>query len=133
MSTKTVGILGGMGPDATIKLYEHIVRCTKAEKDQDHIPLLIYNLPSVPDRSKAILNIGAGVAVEDTLKNAIKKLTERADKIDENKNKIATTLNNLQDQAIKLSSQIEEKYQALQEAQLQDQSENDNLRPPNVS
>ena len=58
MSTKTIGILGGMGPDATIKLYEHIVRCTKAEKDQDHIPLVIYNLPSVPDRSKAILENG---------------------------------------------------------------------------
>ena len=85
------------------------------------------------DRSKAILNVGAGIAIEDTVKNAIKKLTERADRIDANKNKILTTLNNLQDQAVKLSSQIEEKYQALQEAQMQSQSGNGNLRPPNVS
>jgi len=75
----------------------------------------------------AIGNVGAGIAIEDTVKNAIKKLTERADRIDANKNKILTTLNNLQDQAIKLSSQIEEKYQALQEAQMQSQSVNGNL------
>ena len=85
------------------------------------------------DKSKAIINVGAGIAIEDTVKNAIKKLTERANKIEINKKKILTTLNNIQDQAIRLSSQIEEKYQALQEVEMQAQGDNRNLRPPNVS
>ncbi len=75
MSTKTIGILGGMGPDATLKLYEHIIRNTPAKRDQDHLPLVIYNLPTVPDRSNAILADG-----EDPTPHLLKgaQLLERA-------------------------------------------------------
>ena len=38
---KTIGIIGGMGPLATIDLYEKITFNTKAEKDQDHIHIII--------------------------------------------------------------------------------------------
>lgn len=58
MNGKTIGILGGMGPEATLKLFAHIINCTPAQRDQDHLPLVIYNLPSVPDRSKALLEGG---------------------------------------------------------------------------
>lgn len=51
-----LGIFGGMGPEATADLYGQIVRLTPAEKDQDHIPTLIYSLPQVPDRMGAIRN-----------------------------------------------------------------------------
>lgn len=49
-----LGIFGGMGPEATAELYRQIVKLTPAEKDQDHIPTLIYSLPQVPDRMASI-------------------------------------------------------------------------------
>jgi len=51
-----LGIFGGMGPEATADLYYQIIRFTPAEKDQEHIPTLIYSLPQVPDRMASIRN-----------------------------------------------------------------------------
>lgn len=53
---KTIGIIGGMGPLATVHLFERIVLRTKAQKDQDHIRVLIDSNTNIPDRTKAILN-----------------------------------------------------------------------------
>lgn len=55
---KTIGILGGMGPEATAHFFELIIKNTKAAKDQEHIPVLIYNNPKIPPRSEAILEKG---------------------------------------------------------------------------
>ncbi|MGD2245081.1 MAG: amino acid racemase [Candidatus Aminicenantes bacterium] len=55
---KTIGILGGMGPEATAYMYSLIIKFTKAEKDQDHIRIFIYSNPEVPPRTDAILNKG---------------------------------------------------------------------------
>lgn len=52
--TRLLGIFGGMGPEATANLYQLIVGLTPAQKDQDHIPTLIFSLPQVPDRTTAI-------------------------------------------------------------------------------
>jgi len=52
---KIIGIIGGMGPLATVHLFERIVLRTKAEKDQDHIRILIDNNTKIPDRTLAIL------------------------------------------------------------------------------
>ncbi len=49
-----IGILGGMGPEATLDLYRHIIDLTPADKDQDHIRVLIYSNPKIPDRTEAI-------------------------------------------------------------------------------
>jgi aspartate racemase len=49
-----IGIFGGMGPEATANLYAEIVRLTPAQRDQDHLPTLIYSLPQVPDRTTSI-------------------------------------------------------------------------------
>jgi len=49
-----IGILGGMGPEATLDLYRHILSLTPARRDQDHIRVLIYSNPKIPDRTKAI-------------------------------------------------------------------------------
>jgi aspartate racemase len=53
-----VGILGGMGPEATLDLYRHIIELTPAKKDQDHIKVLIYSNPKIPDRTDAICEGG---------------------------------------------------------------------------
>ena len=55
---KTVGIIGGMGPLATVHLFERIVLRSKAQKDQEHIRVLIDNNTNIPDRTKAILGDG---------------------------------------------------------------------------
>lgn len=51
-----LGILGGMGPLATAKLYERIINLTSASCDQDHIEMIILNNCKIPDRTSAIIN-----------------------------------------------------------------------------
>ena len=52
-----VGILGGMGPMATVDLFEKIVRCTPAHVDQEHLKMIIYNNPQIPSRVDAIIKL----------------------------------------------------------------------------
>jgi aspartate racemase len=54
----TIGILGGMGPEATARLFVRIIALTSAERDQEHLPVVIYNLPQIPDRTAAIQGQG---------------------------------------------------------------------------
>jgi aspartate racemase len=48
-----------MGPLATADFYEKLIARTPAARDQDHVPVVIYAVPQVPDRTAAILNGGA--------------------------------------------------------------------------
>lgn len=56
---KTIGILGGMGPLATVDLYRMIVESTRADCDNDHIRVYIDSNAAIPDRTAAILRGGA--------------------------------------------------------------------------
>jgi aspartate racemase len=58
MGEKTIGILGGMGPEATADLYYRIVKTTPVERDQDHPRTIIYSNSKVPDRTPAITGGG---------------------------------------------------------------------------
>lgn len=55
---KTIGIIGGMGPLATADLYTKIIKFTLAEKDQEHVPVIIDSNPLIPDRTAYILQGG---------------------------------------------------------------------------
>ncbi|MDR3244020.1 MAG: amino acid racemase, partial [Elusimicrobiota bacterium] len=55
---KTLGIIGGMGPQATADLFYKIIKLTPANKDQEHIRIIIDNFPQIPDRTDFILNQG---------------------------------------------------------------------------
>jgi aspartate racemase len=55
---KMIGVLGGMGPAATADLYQKIIRATPAKADQDHLKVLIFSNPQVPDRTAAIRGEG---------------------------------------------------------------------------
>ena len=55
---KTIGIIGGMGPLATVDLFSKIVHFTHAEQDADHLHVLIDDDPSIPSRMDAILRGG---------------------------------------------------------------------------
>lgn len=59
---KTIGILGGMGPEATIHFYEMIIKQTKAATDQEHIKTIIYSNPEILPRTDAILGKGPSPA-----------------------------------------------------------------------
>jgi aspartate racemase len=54
----TIGILGGMGPEATNRLCALITALTPVARDQDHIPVITYNNPDIPDRVKAACGAG---------------------------------------------------------------------------
>ena len=75
MLERVIGILGGMGPQATVDFYREILTFTPGVKDQDHMQVLIYSNPKIPDRTAAILDGGA-----DPLPDLIKsgRLLERA-------------------------------------------------------
>jgi aspartate racemase len=50
---KAIGILGGMGPQATVDAMNKIIKNTPAHSDQEHIPVITV---SIPDRTKSIIN-----------------------------------------------------------------------------
>ena len=51
-----LGVLGGMGPQATQVFYQFVLDRTDAARDQDHLPALILSDTQVPDRTRAILS-----------------------------------------------------------------------------
>ncbi len=74
MGEKTIGILGGMGPLATVELFRRIVENTPAKTDQEHLRIIIYNNPKVPDRTAYLLGNGEN-PLPELIKSA-KKLEE---------------------------------------------------------
>jgi aspartate racemase len=54
-----LGVLGGMGPMATVDFMSKIVHNTPAACDQDHIQMIVCSAANIPDRSAAILGEGA--------------------------------------------------------------------------
>jgi aspartate racemase len=67
MGRKIIGILGGMGPDATIDLYSKIIRKTRrrgAGRDQDHLEVVISSIPQTPDRTEALIASGPSPVAE---------------------------------------------------------------------
>ncbi|WP_042859364.1 aspartate/glutamate racemase family protein [Dickeya sp. NCPPB 3274] len=54
-----IGVLGGMGPLATVDLLQKIIAATPAERDQQHVPMAVWNVPQIPDRQRALAGTGA--------------------------------------------------------------------------
>lgn len=52
---RRIGILGGMGPEATVQLMQRVIDRTAARDDEDHVPMFVDNNPQVPSRLKAIV------------------------------------------------------------------------------
>ena len=53
---RPVGILGGMGPEATILLMQKVLAAVPARDDADHVPLIVHQNPQVPSRIKALID-----------------------------------------------------------------------------
>jgi len=52
---KTAGVLGGMGPEATVDFMASVIALSDAQRDQDHVRMLVDHNPQVPNRQEAIL------------------------------------------------------------------------------
>jgi len=55
---RTIGILGGLGPFATVDLFNKLVKATPAVKDQEHPHTIVDNACHIPDRNAALLHGG---------------------------------------------------------------------------
>ncbi|MEW5982924.1 MAG: amino acid racemase [Acidobacteriota bacterium] len=55
MSAKAAGIIGGMGPEATVDLMLRVIRATPARDDADHIRMIVDSDPKIPSRIEALL------------------------------------------------------------------------------
>ena len=73
-----LGVLGGMGPQATNTFYQRIIDRTQAESDQEHLRVLIWSDAKIPDRTAGILGTPdqAEAVYQHLLADA--KLLERA-------------------------------------------------------
>lgn len=65
--TKRLGVIGGLGPIATAYFYELIIQMTDAKIDQEHIEMLIFSKPSIPDRTDYILGKSENNPVHDLI------------------------------------------------------------------
>jgi len=58
LSGKVVGVLGGMGPEATADFMLKLVKATPARCDKDHLQVVVVSNPAIPDRTAAITGGG---------------------------------------------------------------------------
>ncbi len=56
---RLVGVIGGMGPEATIDFMSKVLEYTNAETDQDHVRMLVDQNPRTPSRQHALSGDGA--------------------------------------------------------------------------
>jgi aspartate racemase len=54
--SKIAGVIGGMGPEATVDFLRRVVAATPAKGDADHIRVLIDNNPKIPSRIAALID-----------------------------------------------------------------------------
>ncbi|MDF2847201.1 MAG: amino acid racemase, partial [Oerskovia sp.] len=54
-----VGVIGGVGPLATAYFLQLVVQLTQAERDQDHLDMVVLNHATIPDRTAFILGRSA--------------------------------------------------------------------------
>lgn len=53
---KILGVIGGLGPIATAHFMELVINMTDVQTDQQHLPMIVYNMPFIPDRTAYILD-----------------------------------------------------------------------------
>ena len=67
-----IGVVGGVGPAATVDFIDKIVRNTHALRDQEHVKLVVEQNPQIPDRTEYLLSEGADPTI--ALYSTCKKL-----------------------------------------------------------
>ena len=60
--SRAIGVIGGMGPAATVDFLAKLLAATPAERDQDHLRVLVDSNPKIPDRNQALAGAGPSPA-----------------------------------------------------------------------
>ena len=68
MEREILGVIGGLGPGATAHFMNLVIDMTDAKTDQEHLPMIVYNMPFIPDRTAYIL--------DNTKENPLPKMLE---------------------------------------------------------
>lgn len=74
ISSCKLGIVGGVGPAATVDFMDKIIRRTTASRDQDHIRMIVEHNPQIPDRTDNLVHGGIDPTIP--LYSACKKLEQ---------------------------------------------------------
>ena len=78
---KTLGVIGGLGPIATAHFMELVINMTDVQTDQEHLPMIVYNMPFIPDRTAHILDNSQPSPLPDMLKIGQTLQAQGADRI----------------------------------------------------
>lgn len=70
MNPYRIGILGGMGPLAGVELHRLIIHATPAASDQEHLQVVLYTDPSIPDRTTSLAEDDGNRYVDGLVKAA---------------------------------------------------------------
>jgi len=70
---KIVGVIGGLGPEATVDLMRRVIESTPAKDDADHIRMIVDNNPKIPSRIKALIE-GTGESPAPLMAEMARKL-----------------------------------------------------------
>lgn len=71
-----IGIIGGVGPRASVLLEQLIIEATPATRDQDHLEVVHFSNPQIPDRTTSLERDGGTSFVAELVRSA--RLLERA-------------------------------------------------------
>ncbi len=71
---KTAGVMGGMGPDATVAFMARVIALTDSGRDQDHVHMIVDQDPGIPNRQQAIRD--GSTAVTQALGTMAKRLED---------------------------------------------------------
>lgn len=58
LKDKIIGVVGGVGPEASNKFCEFLIKNKQSKSDQEHLTFLHYCNPKIPDRTDFIIGIG---------------------------------------------------------------------------
>lgn len=78
---QVLGVIGGLGPIATAHFMELVIRMTDADCDQKNLDMIIYNFPSIPDRTAYILDNSKASPLPDMIELGNKLAYQNADYI----------------------------------------------------
>jgi aspartate racemase len=59
-----VGVLGGVGPAATVSFLDKLMRATPATRDQEHLKVVVEQNPQIPDRTEHLIGNGSDPTIE---------------------------------------------------------------------
>ncbi len=76
---QVLGVIGGLGPIATAHFMELVIRMTDADRDQKNLDMIIYNFPSIPDRTAYILDNSKDSPLDDMIEIGNKLAQQNAD------------------------------------------------------